>query len=141
MNSINCVIYLYNSQYIWDKLKFVKERTTGKVQFRILRSFLVVLTKFSFWGGANEHWAIILRSFEIFVIFPNFLGSKSQVVRHLMRQLVDISLLLIITLRLTCADRKIYSLIKKSQNIINTIVGQRYTMKISIQSIKSIKIY
>ena len=51
MNSINCVIYLYNSQYIWDKLKFVEERTTGEVQFRILRSFLVVLTEFSFWGG------------------------------------------------------------------------------------------
>ena len=28
----------------------VKERTTGKVQFLFFRKFLLLLTKFSFWG-------------------------------------------------------------------------------------------
>ena len=51
------------------------------------------------------------------------------VVGQLMRQLVYTSLLLIITLRFTCGERKIFSTIKKSQNIMKMIVelckGQR----------------
>ena len=39
-----------------------------------------------------------------------------------MRQLVHTSLLLIITPRFTCGGRKIFSTIKKSQNIMNMIV-------------------
>ena len=33
----------------------VKQRTTGKVQFLFFSSFLLVLTKFSFW---EEDWAL-----------------------------------------------------------------------------------
>ena len=33
----------------------VKQRTTGKVQLLFFRSFLLVLTKFSFW---EEDWAL-----------------------------------------------------------------------------------
>ena len=40
-----------------------------------------------------------------------------------MKQLVYASLLLIITLRFSCGERKICSTIKKSQNIMNEIVG------------------
>ena len=44
------------------------------------------------------------------------------VVGQLMRQLVYTSLLLIITLRFTCGERKIFSTIRKSQNIMKMIV-------------------
>ena len=40
----------------------VKERTTGKVQFQSLNSFLLVLTKFSFW---EEDWALGYNSVKI----------------------------------------------------------------------------
>ena len=45
--------------------------------------------------------------------------------RQLVRELVYTSLLLIITLRLTCDERNTCSTIKKSQNILNMIVGPR----------------
>ena len=41
-----------------------------------------------------------------------------------MWQLAYTSLLLIITLRFTCGEKKIYSTIKKSQKIVNMIVAQ-----------------
>ena len=40
----------------------VKQRTTGKVQFQFLNSFLLVLTKFSFW---EEDWALGYNSMKI----------------------------------------------------------------------------
>ena len=39
-------------------------------------------------GGETGHWAMSPPKFEIFLIFPYFLNSKSEVVRHLVRQLV-----------------------------------------------------
>ena len=44
-----------------------------------------------------------------------------------MKQLVYNNLLLIITLRFTCGERKICSAIKKSQNVINMIVDYTFT--------------
>ena len=56
-------------------------------------------------------------------MFPNFLRPlrfpKSSVVRQLVRQVYTI--LLIITFRFTCGERKMSSTIKKSQNIMNMI--------------------
>ena len=46
--------------------------------------------------------------------------------RQLVMQLVYASLLLIITLRFTCGERKIFSTIKKSQNILNMIVVESH---------------
>ena len=46
-----------------------------------------------------------------------------QVVKEVERQLVYTSLLLIITHRFTCGENKICSTIKKSQDIMNMIVG------------------
>ena len=40
----------------------VKQRTTGKVQFQFLNSFLLVLTKFSFW---EKDWALSYNSMKI----------------------------------------------------------------------------
>ena len=44
----------------------------GGVQFLFFGISLLVLAKFHF-GGRNECQAIILSSFETFMIFPNFL--------------------------------------------------------------------
>ena len=82
----------------------VKQRTPGKVQFLFFRRFLLVLTKFSFWGRTKH--------------------------RQLVRQLIYTSLLQIITFRFTCGERKICSTIKKSQNIMNLIVVQFARMKL-----------
>ena len=40
----------------------VKQRTMGKVQFQFLNSFLLVLTKFSFW---EKEWALGYNSMKI----------------------------------------------------------------------------
>ena len=40
----------------------VKQGTTGKVQFLFFSSFLIVLTKFSFW---EEDWALGYNSMEL----------------------------------------------------------------------------
>ena len=50
----------------------VKQRFTGKVQFRFFRRFLLVLTKFLF-QEKIEHCKQILSSFGIFLIYPIFL--------------------------------------------------------------------
>ena len=51
----------------------------GKFQYLFFRSFLLVLIKFHF-GKKSAHEPIILRIFEIFLIFPNFL--KLQVLNR-----------------------------------------------------------
>ena len=53
-----------------------------------------------------------------------------------MRQLVYTSLLLIITLRFTCDERKICSSIKGSQNIMNMIVGYKCEKQLQIKKVK-----
>ena len=65
----------------------------------------------------------MLWSFEIFL-------SRSEVVGHFMRQFVYTSLLLITTLRFTCGEPKICSIIKKSQTIMNMIIGDE---KLSVE--------
>ena len=45
-------------------------RPPGGVQFLFCSDLLFVLAGFWVWG--SEHWAIVLWSFEIFLIFPNF---------------------------------------------------------------------
>ena len=79
---------------------------------------------FFFLGGERtEQQAIIQWSFEIFLKFPNFLKSKIEYTRW---QLLYTSLLLITILYFTCGERKIYSTIKHSQNIMNMIVDPRF---------------
>ena len=79
---------------------------------------------FFFLGGERtEQQAIIQWSFEIFLKFRNFLKSKIEYTRW---QLLYTSLLLITILYFTCGERKIYSTIKHSQNIMNMIVDPRF---------------
>ena len=65
----------------------VKWRSPGRVWFLFLKSFLLVLLEFSFWRGGwalgYEDWGIILWGFEIFLIFPNLLGTGSPSPRPL----------------------------------------------------------
>ena len=89
----------------------------GKVQFLFFRTFVSVLTKFSFF---KEDWALgynlcSFRDFTDISLFPKILS--------LIYQLVYTSLLLMIMVRFTCDGRKICSTITWSQNIINMMVG------------------
>ena len=96
-----------------DSSIYVKQRTTGKVQFLFFRIFYQQQKNFHF-RRRTDHQTIILSSFQIFLIFflDNFLRSFqiflifSQVVRQLVRLLVYTGLLLIITFRFTCDERK-----------------------------------
>ena len=90
----------------------VKQCTTGKVQFLFFSSFLLVLTKFSFW---EEDWALGYNSM-IFWDFPDISFGNSWGNSYISY------LLLIITLYFTCGERKNYSTIRKSQNIMNMVL-------------------
>ena len=81
----------------------VKERTAGKVQCPFFMSFWLVLKKFSFW---QEDCALLYNSSKLWN-FPNFLRKilRSWVVRQLLR---IPCLLIILTLRFTCGERKIW---------------------------------
>ena len=63
----------------------VKQRTTGKFKFPFFTSFLLVLTKFSFW---EEDWALGYNSMKFWNFSVISYLPKSFVVRQLVRQLV-----------------------------------------------------
>ena len=84
---IPCLINTAYQDHIWSTCNhsqkfdtnssyYVKCRITEKVQFLFFRRFVLVLTKFSF---LQEGWVLvtILWSFEIFLIFPNFVRILS----------------------------------------------------------------
>ena len=50
----------------------VKQHTTGKVLLLFFRTFMLVLTGFSFWRG---EWALGIILWVFFLIFPDFLRS------------------------------------------------------------------
>ena len=81
---------------------YVEQCITGKVQFLFFSSFLLILTKFSFW---EEDWALL---------FSNSWGNSYIP-----------GLLLIITLLFTCGEKKICFSIEVSQNIINIVVCKK----------------
>ena len=101
---------------------YVKQGTTEKVQFLFFSSYLLILTKFSFW---NENRALGYNSIK----FQNFL-DVSLFPKILNLKLFDNSwgnsdiscLLLTIALLFTCGEKKIRSSIKISQNIMNIVV-------------------
>ena len=85
----------------------VKKRVTVKAQFPFFRAVSLVLAGFSFrGGGGNGRWVIILRGFEMFLIFPNFVGSQVLCCSATRDALVYTILLLIFALRFTCGERK-----------------------------------
>ena len=88
-----------------DSSFHVKQRTVGKVQVLFFCRFLLLLAKFSF---REEDWALGSNCM-IFLICPNFLRS---------------------TLRFNCGDRKIFSTIKKFENIMNMTVHRSSVSKI-----------
>ena len=57
-----------------------------------------------------------------------------------MRQLVSTSLLLIITLRFTCAESEICSTTKKSQNNINMTVDIKYCFTCGESILKTVNV-
>ena len=96
----------------------VKQHTTEKVQFLFFSRFLLMLAGFLFRSGRTGRQAIILGSFEISLIFPNFLRFQILICLTTCEATLYTSLLVIVTLRFTCGEREIWSIIKKSQNII-----------------------
>ena len=66
----------YNHEQIIEKNSsfHVTRHTVGKVQFLFSGSYLLVLTKFSFWDW-EENWTLVIIpwSFDIILNFPNFL--------------------------------------------------------------------
>ena len=77
----------------------VKYRTAGRFQFLSFSNFLLVLTKFLFW---EEDWTLGYNSMK-FRDFPDLLSCSEQVVSNSYIP----CLLLIITLRFTCGEKKI----------------------------------
>ena len=117
----------------------VKWRSPGRVWFLFLKSFLLVLLEFSFWRGGAGHWAMETGvSFYEALKFSWYsltfwaLGPPLPAPwRPACPQVLSCSvacestwtcLLLIIALRYTCGERKIWSNIKKYQNIMKMIV-------------------
>ena len=110
------------TKYLRQTLVFMwNSAIREKFNFYFSGDFCKYWQKFHF-GRRNKHYAWIVLSFEIFLISKDF---KSLVVRQFVRQLVCLSLLLIITFRFYYSEKKFYSTIKKSQNNINMIVEHR----------------
>ena len=107
----------YNSLNIWDKLCFsCGISCSGSSSISLFQAISNSAGKIFIsgrGGRGTERWAV---SLEIFLIFLNFKDPQTSV-RQLVRQLLYISLLLIITLCFTCGERKICSTIKNFQNI------------------------
>ena len=91
----------------------MKQRTTGKAQF--LEIFTSTDRIFISGGGLGT----IQLCYEILRFSRYFLSLKSC---QLVKQIINTSLLLIITFSFTCDERKIGSTIEKSQNIMHMIV-------------------
>ena len=84
----------------------VKKRVTVKAQFLFFRAVSLVLAGWSVRGGGDGGGVIILRGFEMFLIFPNFVGSQVLCCSATRDALVYTILLLIFALRFTCGERK-----------------------------------
>ena len=83
----------------------VKKCNTGKLYFLFFSKFLLLSKIFEI-RGKTGHWVIILWSFEIFLILPNFFNLKSF--SKLWGNSYIPCLLLMITLRFTCGEKKIW---------------------------------
>ena len=107
--------FTYNHLHnIWDNLVFMwNSALREKFNFCFLRDF------YQYWhfhfGRRTEHQAIILWNFDIFL--RSFVINRSP--SHETAQIYQF----IFKLRFTCGERKICSNMKKSQNIMNMIVG------------------
>ena len=84
--------------------------TAGGVEFLILSGLASIHGVYIFGGGETRRWVI------------NSFDPKTYIVWQLVCQCLHTSLLLIIRLRFTCGERKIWGNIKKSQNIMTIIV-------------------
>ena len=110
-------IFEGNSRYC------MKQSTMGrKIQFLFFRSFLLVLKKKSFW---EEDWALGYNSMKFCVFpdissFPMILGLK--LLGNTWGNLYIPYLSLIFTIHFTCSEKKTWSDIEKSQNIMTMIV-------------------
>ena len=95
-----------------------------KVQFLFLRSLLLVLTKFSFWEE-DLALGLILWIFDVFLIFSIFLKSSVLIKSsgNSWGNLHIPCLLIMITLRFTGGERKIWQNIRKSQNIMTMTIN------------------
>ena len=100
-------------------VKQIKFEDVLKVQFLFFSSFLLILTKFSFW---EEGWTLRCNSMK-YQNFPDILEFLEILSFKSFGNSWGISyipsLLLIITLLFTCGEKKICSSIKMSQNIMN----------------------
>ena len=116
-------ISTFDGAHLKSLIKFfiqthVKQRTTGKVQFLVSSTFLLVLTKFSFW---EEDLALGYTSITFWHFLNIFWFAKTLSLKSFGNSYIP-CLWLIITLRFTCGEREIYSTIKMSQNIMRMIL-------------------
>ena len=97
---------------------YVKLCPTGKLHFlffySIFQEFLTSIKKILILAGGQDRQFIILASFEIILIFPNL--NLTLFVNSWGNSYIPY-FLLIIALRFTCGERKIWWDIKKSQNM------------------------
>ena len=102
---------------------YVKQRTAGKVQFLLFSSFLLILTKFSFWEEDRTlgYNSMKVSDFPDIFSFPKILSLV--LFCNSWGNLYIPCWFLIITLSFTCREKKICLSIKMSQNIINMVVG------------------
>ena len=107
----NCFQIQSWTKHLRETLVFISNRALQeKFNFCFSEVFCKYGKKFYF-GKKAEHWAIFLLSFKILLMFPNFLYLKS------FGNSRDNSympfLLLIITFRFTCDEKKVWSNIKR----------------------------
>ena len=101
---------------VWDSALWEKFNSN------FLNSFLLALKKFSFW---EEDWALGYNSMKTWHLLNSFYFPKILSLKlfgNWWGNSYISCLLLIIMIRFTCGERKIWQNIKKSQNIMTKIV-------------------
>ena len=98
------------AKYLIQTIVFFWNRTLWEVQFLFFGSFFAGIEKVFILGGRPCAWG-----FEILLIFSNFVRSFLKSLGNSRNNSYLPCLFLIINLRFTCGDRKLWSNVKKSQ--------------------------
>ena len=109
------------TKYMRQTLAFMWNREIRKFQFLFFSSFLLVSRKSLFW---DEDWTLGYNSRE-FWDFPDLSKFPKILSLKLFGNSYILSLLVIIALRFTCGESKIWEDIKMSQNIMKMTVDKK----------------